>query len=188
MTSKTATEAKAPNEWAVLLDYSKVVVTLASALLGLTVTFLRDFAPLEASGAERVWLILSWGFLLICIISGVLAAALSINVLRHGGRRNGAILAANVAFFALVLAGAAFVALGVSELHQGKSENTIHAITLARDAAREIDSTETWRLKLMKATGTGQVLVILEAVSKAEEYSVEVDLSKGVVLAISRNP
>ena len=105
--------AERPNAWAVLVEYTKTLVTLASALLALTVTFASQIVPKGVQDVERWALIAAWGFLIFTIICAIWSAAFVVNVLFHDRKKRGAVFLANCAFFGLVLATAAFLVVGI---------------------------------------------------------------------------
>jgi hypothetical protein len=72
----------APNPWAVINDYSKTVVTLASALLAATVTFSGQIIGSGLTFWQAIVLFSIWICLLGTIVFGVLAQAFLTRFLR----------------------------------------------------------------------------------------------------------
>lgn len=106
-----ASASPPPNQWVVLVDHSKVLITLATALLGVTVTF-SDKLVVGNPGQAHTPLMILWVLLVFGIVLGVLSVAFAVNYLRKGKRDGLAVFCANAAFGALVLAGIALVWLG----------------------------------------------------------------------------
>lgn len=98
----------APNGWKVIDDYGKTVITLASALLGFTVTFQGQLATDEASHFQVILLIITWALLILTVLFGLLGAALLSEYLRGKREHAGCVFCLNTSFFLLVGAGIAF--------------------------------------------------------------------------------
>lgn len=98
----------APNPWKVIDDYGKTVITLASALLALTITFLGQFAIDEASHFQVILLIATWACLILAILFGLLGAAKLSNYLRGRTEHIQSVALSNLSFFSLLLASIAF--------------------------------------------------------------------------------
>lgn len=133
-----------PNSWTVVHEYSKSVVTLASALLALTVTFSEKILNHSRPDSKGGFLIFAWIALLCSISSGLLTAAFVSNHLAkfsNSGDEEGidtrgigsppaepaergtrwsaadkAILCSNTAFFCLMLSAVGFLALGLQHI------------------------------------------------------------------------
>jgi len=101
--------------WLALADYAKSVVALASALLGISVTFSQSLIPAHGFWIQRWSLIIAWLALLGAVLFGMLALASTVNVMLRNRRKNRTVLLANLSFFALFLATLAFAILGVSK-------------------------------------------------------------------------
>jgi hypothetical protein len=102
--------------WLALADYAKAVVALASALLGISVTFSQSLVPEHGSEVQRWSLIIAWLALLGAVLFGMLSLASSVNVILRNRRKNRTVLFANLSFLALFLATLAFAILGVSKV------------------------------------------------------------------------
>lgn len=102
--------------WLALADYSKSIVTLATALLGLTVTFADSILSRQASALQSDALLVAWAGLLVSILSGVAALAFSVNVILHDKKKKRTTFCANLSFFALSVAMIAFGVLGIVKL------------------------------------------------------------------------
>jgi hypothetical protein len=100
-----------PNPWDVTSDFCKTVVTLASALLGLTVTFATGLTG-DASGFTKVLLYISWSLMVATVLLGILAHGFIINYLRKGHDEEKSILCANIAFYCLLLSSISFAFFG----------------------------------------------------------------------------
>jgi hypothetical protein len=78
--------ADQPHKWAILNDYAKNVITLATSLLALSVTFADKLGSNSPDIRIRILLGAIWFFLGLSTISGVLLAAALFGVLRRKGR------------------------------------------------------------------------------------------------------
>jgi hypothetical protein len=97
--------------WVSIQELNKNVVTLAAALIGVTVTFAAQLLG-KADLGTRVALYIAWGAAVLSIGFGALAHALLVNYLKTGRRGHGVVFFSNFAFFTLVLAAAAFSVFG----------------------------------------------------------------------------
>lgn len=105
----------APNPWAVIEEFSKSVVTLGSALLGLTVTFSSTLVGKAGGSSAMLWALFStWGLSLAAVALGVATHAYVVRYLKNGMGARSAALCANLAFTCLVLAGIAFTSYAIA--------------------------------------------------------------------------
>jgi hypothetical protein len=102
-----------PSQWNSLAEWCKTIITLGSALLGLTVTFSGPLLA-KATWGQLFWLRASWVLLLLAIALGTISYMFVIAYLRSGftSKEHKAVLCANLAFPALVLAGFAILVFG----------------------------------------------------------------------------
>ncbi len=105
---------KPPSEWEATIDYSKTVITIASALLGITVTFTGQLLPSSTSSFQTIVVVLSWLALVLALLFGFLGVAFCINFLKTGKRGGLATFCSNCSFFLLLAAGVCFLILGGS--------------------------------------------------------------------------
>ena len=107
----------AQNPWTLMHDYSKTVVTLASSILALTVTFGNSLAGKSPTTGMLTLLVLSWFFLIVTIAAALYVAGRLIGYLR-GVRQSPAPapFLCNVSYFSLFLALFFFGWSGLSRL------------------------------------------------------------------------
>ncbi|HWE03232.1 MAG TPA: hypothetical protein VG326_12555 [Tepidisphaeraceae bacterium] len=108
---------KAPNPWATLTEYCKAVITLASGLLAITVTFLSTFLTQGIWGTQTTCLIAGWVLLLLAIFAAFVAIGFLTNYLRTGRSGTACILISNISFYLLAFAAIAFVLFGIFSVH-----------------------------------------------------------------------
>jgi len=173
---------KPPSAWEALLDYSKAVVTLASALLAITVTFVEKLVSAQSS-EQQEWLFAVWTSLLVALVAGVLSAAFSVNYLRKGTKETLAVLCANVSFFALALAALALARVGWISAGTRAPVDSARAIQEARSAwasYRPGEAVEIWSLQ---RSGDGFEVIIVGA-GAAQKYVVTIAAQPPYVAAI----
>jgi len=117
-----ATE-KAPNQWNALIDYSKTIITLASAFLAVTVTFSGQLIGKGSSKVIGLFLSITWGLLVAAIASGLVTTAFVINYLRVRKNEKVTIFCANVSYSLLLLAGISFLLVGWFSINTDDSPN-----------------------------------------------------------------
>jgi hypothetical protein len=112
------TEAQ-PNQWGLLNDYLKTVITLGGVLLGVAVAFVGRPLGGPATFWENGLLVGVLLFLFLAIVLALFGAASLVGYIRElalgqsaGRRHRASILAANTAFISLGLAGLCLFALG----------------------------------------------------------------------------
>ena len=158
----TVKTAEHPSPWAIVNDYTKTVITLASALLAVTITFSGQI--LSAAGAwQRLFLGIAWLCLLISIAAGVAAEAYLTTYLRNKATSDSCLAVSAVAYFSLIVAAFFFVACAFTQLV--KSQVDIAAV--AETATKNIATIE----KL--PGGKSDVMSIVLDVSN-NRYTVEV--------------
>jgi hypothetical protein len=111
---------KPQSAWTTLKDYSQSLITLASALLALSVTFSSTLIS-KIGQVEKTLLLISWLCLVFVIACGAITQSFLINYLRYGntkpakpekGNSYWAVLFANSAFLSLVVAAIVFLIFG----------------------------------------------------------------------------
>src|SRR5712691_1555646 len=105
------TTADPASPWVVMQDFSKNVVALAGALIGLTVTFASQLLG-RADFNTRLSLYAAWAAAVVAIASGVAAHGLIVRFLKSGAAEKVAVFFANLSFVALAAAAICFVAFG----------------------------------------------------------------------------
>jgi hypothetical protein len=183
----TASQDSDPNQWTVLIDYLKTTITLAAGLLGVTVTFAGQILASAPSLFQRVSLATSWAFLLACILCAVLGVALTVHVLRHGTRQAGSVLFSNLAFFLLLAASAALLAVGLSRLTVPQQSTLGAAIGVAREALEAADASAAgWSLSSALRTERGQLRIRFGNPSRSIQYLVVVEAANLDISEITR--
>jgi hypothetical protein len=184
-----ATE-KAPNQWNALNDYSKTVITLASAFLAVTVTFSGQLMGKETNLASNRFLMGTWGLLVGAIACGVLTAAFVINYLRHNKSEKPAILFANLSYVLLFLAGASFLIVGSRAINSRKPWDARKVIETTLTKMPEVSKTDrsakwAWRLQSLEVDGSSQVykLVVTEEAT-SRKFQVWVDPIKQELIRV----
>jgi hypothetical protein len=97
--------------WTAIQEFAKNVVTLAGALIGLTVTFAAQLLG-RTDFATRISLYAAWATAVLAIASGLASNGFVVAYLKDGTRKSGAIACANVSFFMLFFAAVSFAAFG----------------------------------------------------------------------------
>jgi len=110
---------KNQNPWAVMIDYIKTVITLASGILGFSVTFVNALVGTAPSRTVVHLVEAAWFFLIVTIASALFAVG-SITGYLRGKRKETkpAPMLCNVSYFALGLALAFFALAGAARLNQ----------------------------------------------------------------------
>jgi len=127
---------KPPNQWNSINDYSKTIITLASGLLAITVTFSGQLIGKSNDRWSTGLLIGTWIILVMTIFSGVLTATFVIQFLRNNKDGKYAILFANVSYLTLALAGLLFLAFGIYTV--GFSNKSWDAATSVEQALKKM--------------------------------------------------
>jgi hypothetical protein len=182
---------KPPNQWNVLNDYLKTLITLSSGLLAITVTFMGQFLSSQGSHLPATLLIAAWAFLVITIVLSILSAAFLISFLRTGTRERPAIMMANGAFFALFVASLLLVGLGATRaVSEAKSMDVQTAITTTLSTMPKTSTTSSqWQIKSLEfeqATKEYKIVVV-ESLSQSE-YVVVLDGTSNAIKSIIRLP
>jgi hypothetical protein len=175
-----------PDQWEVLVDYSKAVASLAIALLGVTVTFSDKL--LSPSWLQRGVLIFSWLLLVLTTLSAALAVAFCINFLRNSKKGKASIFFANCSFFLLAASCAGFLALGAARTFEEESLSLDSAIQKTRNAVIMGDpKAQAWPLQSLDwQAGSNRVVLVLGDASRAS-YTVTLDTKSGKVINVVRS-
>jgi hypothetical protein len=110
--SSLADRDRPPSQWTVLNDYSKTIITLASGLLVLSVTFSSQLLSKNSDWISNSTLTATWIALSLTIVAGVLTNVFVIQYLRNNIHGRRAVFWANSSYSLLALAGVAFLAFG----------------------------------------------------------------------------
>ncbi|MDX6528477.1 MAG: hypothetical protein QOH41_767 [Blastocatellia bacterium] len=110
--SSLADRDRPPSQWTVLNDYSKTIITLASGLLVLSVTFSSQLLSKNSDWISNSTLTATWIALSLTIVAGVLTNVFVIQYLRNNVHGRRAVFWANGSYAFLALAGLTFLAFG----------------------------------------------------------------------------
>lgn len=182
---------KSPNQWTVLNDYLKTLITLSSGLLAVTVTFMGQFLSSQGSYLPATLLIAAWAFLVITIVLSILSAAFLVSFLRTGTRERPAIMMANGAFFALFVASLLLVVLGATRaVSETKSTDAQTAITTTLSTMPKTSTASSqWQVKSLEFDQKNKeyIIVVVESLSQSE-YVVTIDGTSNTIKSIVRTP
>lgn len=159
-----------PSPWAAIQDFAKNVVTLAGALIGLTVTFASQLLG-KADDPTRTSLYFAWGFAVVAIAFGVASHGFVVSYLKSGERSGLAIFCSNAAFVFLTLAAFAFALFGYFAVGQKTPISAVAAVQLATDSAPALsgDKNSKWHLKSLnyEAANASFDIIVLQDSSSA---------------------
>jgi hypothetical protein len=176
-----------PSPWAAIQDFAKNVVTLAGALIGLTVTFASQLLG-KTDDPTRTSLYFAWGFAVVAIAFGVASHGFVVAYLKNGTRSTPAIFCSNAAFVFLTLAALTFALFGYFAVGQKTPITAVAAVQLATDSAPALvgDKNSKWHLKSLNydAANASFNIVVLQ-----DNSSVTLDLlinSKGLISKVQK--
>jgi peptidoglycan/LPS O-acetylase OafA/YrhL len=187
MTAPKTAEPASP--WVVIPDFSKNVVTLAAALIGLTVTFASQLLG-RADAHTKLSLYFAWGAAVFAIGFGVAAHGLVVRYLKSGTGENGAVLFANLAFIALGAAAVCFVIFGYLAVSQ-PAPTTVTAVAATESAVASApglsgDKNSKWLLRSLHYNpAQSSFNIVVKKENSAEELNVIID-SAGKVSDVQR--
>ena len=142
-----------PNQWAVITDFAKAIITLGSALLAITVTFGETLINSSQVPPPAWSVILLWGTLVTSILTAGIAAAFAIAYLRNGSREWGCILSCNVSLTSMCLAGCILLGLGVHRIWFARpllDLPTANKLSLDAIVAASHQTSSVWTLEQFK--------------------------------------
>lgn len=169
-----------PSPWTLIKDYCQSVITLASALLALSVTFSAALLN-KINDTDKYLLIGSWIFLVLVIGFGVASLGFLTSYLKTGNRDKISIFCANAAFASLVLSSLLFLVLGWRIVN---SANSREANTIVNQILDEMPETSgmkdsKWYLRELTWDESSKVYQLVVAEEKsAKKYSVVFDTAK----------
>jgi len=134
-----------PSPWEIIQDYTKTVITLATAILAFTITFATKLTGPAPDFYMKLLIALTWSVLVLAIIFGLWAAARLTNFLRGKQTANACLFASNIAFFLLVLAGIMFVLIGIRHISSG-SDLSIKIDSAEKEAKVITKSQDPWKM------------------------------------------
>ncbi|HEX8161869.1 MAG TPA: hypothetical protein VF538_08360 [Pyrinomonadaceae bacterium] len=110
----------APSPWDSIGEHSRTVITLASGLLALTVTFSSSIIGKGGNYGAKASLIALWAILVLAVAFSALSSIYLVAYLKDGQRRKETIFFANAAMFLLLSSGVGLLALGTVMLFYNK--------------------------------------------------------------------
>lgn len=139
-----------PSPWAAIQEFSKNVVTLAGALIGVTVTFASQLIG-KADDTTKVTLYVAWGFAVAAIALGVASHGFVVSYLKTGDRDKQAIFCSNAAFIFLFLAALSFALFGYFAVGQNSPITAVAAAQVATNNAPALsgDKNSKWHVKIL---------------------------------------
>ena len=178
-----------PSQWEVISDYSKTVITLASALLSVTVTFSQELLGKVANSAPSTLLIWAWTFLLLAVTLGVATLAFVIAVLRKGEREQACIFCCNAGFWSLVVAVALFARIGWLRINAPQQWSTGQVVeeTLSRMPQVAHRKGSQWNILSLNWNARAQnyLLLVMER-QTAEKWNVIVDAEERRIIRAAK--
>ena len=193
----------APNPYAVIHDHSKTVITLATAFLGLTVTFSTQLVGSNPSMWQIVMLGIVWLLLMVSIVSAIVAVVqlqrflskkLAPNSLddstsvnnKHIDNRYIMAFASSISYIILVIAGICFGVLGLTQYTN--QHIRLDAVTVSEKVLEFMpsvfnDNNAKWKtieLRLNENINTYQVIVLEE--KSGQKFSITIDAQQGRIL------
>jgi hypothetical protein len=181
MTAPTTDPPASP--WTAIQDFAKNVVTLAGALIGLTVTFAAQLLG-KTGFSTRVSLYLAWGFAVAAIGFGVASHGFVVSYLKSGSDEKKAIFCSNVAFFCLALAALLFVIFGWLAVGEKSPITAVSATETALDGAPSLsgDKNSKWHLKsLVYDSGAATYDVVVGQDNSAKSLDIIVN-DRGAII------
>lgn len=188
--SASADRDKPPSQWTVLNEYSKTIITLASGLLAVTVTFSSQLISKSSDSTSNFLLIATWVVLVSSIIFGVLTAAYIIQYLRNNREGGKAITFANLSYLTLVLAGGLFLSFGIYVI---SSDKTWDAVTSIEQALKKMPSLagtgeSKWVIQSMQWDENSKTYQLLITGDRtAERFAVTVDPAKNNITKFEKS-
>ena len=178
---------KKPNTYNVTHEFLKTTITLASALLAFSVTFLTNVVTdttVSIDNIDRGVLTASWVLLFLSALCSVIAIGLLINYLRFGKHETGMVDVANASFYILCGGVLCLGVFGVKKLWQPAHQvDAVYAVMKAREflAATEMQDSNAVMFKSLSLL-EGQDRYILSFQGASGEIRVTIDSEKGAIL------
>lgn len=165
--------------------FSTTVVTLAGALLGLTVTFASQLIR-KVDTAPRSSLLCAWFLSILAIGFGVAAHGLVVRYLKIGKSADWAVFFANAAFYALLASTIAFGVFGYHAIHQPRAMDTAAIVERAITSMPGIsgDRNSKWELKSLNLDSRKNTYdLVMSKENSAEAFSLTLDLAGSIIRA-----
>lgn len=173
-----------PSPWEIVQGYTKTVISLSTAILAFTITFATKLTGPTPDFYMKLLITSTWSVLVLAIIFGLWAAAKLTNFLRGKQEANPCLLASNIAFFLIVLAGIMFVLIGIQHISSGSklSQKIANAEKEAKFITKSQDS---WKmLSLYWNKKSERYEMIYQLGTTSELIRITVDDRSGKILAI----
>jgi len=189
----TSNTKQGPSPWEFLHDDTKTVITLATAFLGLTVTFSDKLLQPEPTIWEIGLLVSTWMSLCVVIITGIIASAGISTYLRgKTANANSSMASLNIAFYSLVLAAVLFIIFGgiqISERPQHADASSSVTVAVQLLASTYANSGGDWIAESLiwnKTTQEYQIVVVNDSIHS--KFLVVVEGESGEVTRFERQP
>jgi hypothetical protein len=199
----------APSPYAVIHDHSKTVITLATAFLGLTVTFSERLIGSSPSMWQVTLLGTVWILLMISIVAAIVAVVQLYRFLSKASipissndslqktqqeidNRRAMALASSASYIILIIAGICFGVLGLTQFTNPHQE--LEAISISQKALEFMpsvyrDNNAKWQtIELYLDEQTNTYRVILREEKSALEFSLIFDAQQGRILQYRQLP
>lgn len=170
----------APSPWDSIGEHSRTVITLASGLLALTVTFSSGIIGKGGNYWTKVWLIVLWAILVLSVALSALSSIFLVAYLKDGLRRKAAVFCANAAMYMLLLSGGGLLALGTTMLFYNRTWDAAASVEkVLSDMPRVSGKKDSkWVLQSLQRDDTAKLykLVVTEDGGQSKyELSVDAD-------------
>ena len=177
-----------PNPWSLQRDDAKILITLGTAVLGVSATFGKNL--LAPNGSAPSALLGAWLAIAASIVAAILASARVFSRLKNGGHQPGGIASfwLNASFFLLVggLVSIAFVAYFNWNNNSSISES--QSVITAEQFVAQAQGTASSELTVRRFSqlDDSNVLVVIVDPPARVTFLVVVDRSDGQVIHLSR--
>jgi uncharacterized membrane protein len=169
---------KAQSAWDSIGEHSRTVITLASGLLALTVTFSSSIIGKGGNYWAKIWLIVLWAILVMAVALSALSSIYLVAYLKDGHRRKATIFCANAAMFLLLLSGVGLLTLGTTILFYNKPWDAAASVEKALSDMPRVSGKKDskWGLQSLQRDDTANLykLVVVEDGGQLK-YALNVD-------------
>jgi hypothetical protein len=181
--------ADAPSHASLLHDDTKTLITLGTALLGVTATFGKDL--LSPGRSPSSVLIVAWIFLALSIVASMWGSATVFSQVKGGRSAGGsASFAINVSFFALVIGLVLLAQVAYSNWDRSGRATVKDAVETAQQAVADAGQGRVSELqvKSYKAETAVQVKVIVTNATTSKSFVVVVDRDRREPVELTPQP
>jgi hypothetical protein len=169
--------------WVAIQDFTKNVVTLAGALIGLTVTFASQLLG-KADIFTRSSLYFAWGAAVVAIACGVAAHGFVVGYLKSGNGAGKAVLFSNISFLALGAAALSFAVFGFFAVEHSSPTSAVAVAEIATASAPILagDKNSKWFVKSLTYDSTKSTFDIIIVKEKSAETMNMTMTSTGAII------